>query len=83
MARENVDIMRTFVVVTLSSEGAPASQVTQKLQSLGFKTQLGNHDFVYYWDGDEIQPDQVIAFVEKVQESLKGMNVMLQFATTP
>ena len=73
--------MRTFVVVTLSSEGASATQVTNKLQDLGFKTTLGNHDFVYYWDDDDITPENVIQFVDKVQASLKGMNVLLQFAT--
>ena len=74
--------MRTFVVVTLSSEGASATQVTNKLMDLGFKTMLGSHDFVYYWDEDDVTPENVIQFVDKVQTELKGMNVFLQFATS-
>jgi len=73
-------IMRTFVVVTLSSEGGSASQVTNKLIDMGFDTTLGNHDFVYNWDKN-VEPEAVIKFVDNVQKNLHGMNVLLQFVT--
>jgi len=73
--------MRTFVVVTFSSEGGSASQVVNKLMDMGFETTLGSHDFVYHWDKNATA-ENVIALVDKVQAKLKGMNVLLQFATT-
>ncbi len=73
--------MRTFVVVTFSSEGGSASQVVNRLMDMGFETTLGSHDFVYHW-GKDATPESVIALVDKVQSKLKGMNVLLQFATT-
>ena len=72
--------MRTFVVVSLSSEGGSASQVTNKLMDMGFETTLGNHDFVYNWDKN-VEPEAVIRFVDDVQKKLQGMNVLLQFVT--
>ena len=72
--------MRTFVNVTLSSEGGSASQVANRLIDMGFETMLGSNDFVYTWDQD-VDTAQVISFVDKVQAKLKGMDVQLQFAT--
>ena len=72
--------MRTFVVVTVSSEGSSASQVTNKLIDMGFESTLGNHDFVYNWDKN-VEPEAVIRFVDDVQKKLQGMNVLLQFVT--
>ena len=74
-------IMRTFVVVTFSSEGGSASQVVNKLMDMGFETTLGSHDFVYHWD-KSATAENVIELVDKVLSKLKGMNVLLQFATT-
>jgi len=74
--------MRTFVVVTFSSEGGSASQVVNRLLDMGFETTLGSHDFVYHWGKKDVTEDEVIQLVEKVQRKLNGMNVMLQFATT-
>ena len=73
--------MRTFLIVTFSSEGSPSSQVVNRLMDMGFETTLGNHDFVYHW-GKDATPENVIALVDKLQNKLKGMNVQLQFATT-
>ena len=72
--------MRTFVVVTFSSEGGSASQVVNRLMDMGFETTFGIHDFVYTWDKNASQ-DEVISLIEDVQKKLKGMNVQLQFAT--
>lgn len=75
-----MQIMRTFVIVTFSSEGGSASQVTNKLIDMGFETTMGNHDFVYTWDKNT-SPNEVISLIDNVQKKLHGMNVQLQFAT--
>ena len=74
--------MRTFIMVTFSSEGGSASQVVNRLVDMGFEVNLGTHDFVYHWDKDKFSDEAVIGLVDKVQNKLKGMNVQLQFATT-
>lgn len=73
--------MKTYVTITVSSEGAPVSDVVKILKGMGFESTLGNHDFEYDWEGQDIVAGDVIGFVDSVQESLKGMNVRLNFTT--
>ena len=73
--------MKTYVTVTINSEGEKASIIAEKFKELGFKSTLGTHDFVYEWKGKDIAPVQVINFVDRVQMKLKGKNVLLNFTT--
>ena len=73
--------MKTYVTVTINSEGERASIIAEKFKELGFKSTLGTHDFVYEWKGKDIAPVQVINFVDRVQTKLKGKNVLLNFTT--
>ncbi len=73
--------MKTYVTVTINSEGEKASIIAEKFKELGFKSTLGTHDFVYEWKGKDIAPVQVINFVDRVQTKLKGKNVLLNFTT--
>ena len=73
--------MKTYVTVTLNSDGGLASEVTDTILDMGFNSTLGSHDFVYDWGAKDITPSQVIDLVDNVQKRLKGKNVLLQFAT--
>lgn len=73
--------MRTYITVTLSSEGGKASEITEMLGELGFQTTLGSHDFVYDWKDKTVSADMVINFIDKVQSKLKGMNVLISATT--
>jgi hypothetical protein len=76
-----VSKMRTYLTVTLSSEGGKASEITNKLADLGFDTTLGSHDFVYEWKDKSISADQVINFIDQVQSKLRGMQVLISATT--
>lgn len=73
--------MKTYISIFISSEGDKASRITEKLTGLGFETTLGGHDFVYDWKNKEITPTEVINFVDKVQNQLRGMNVRFSITT--
>jgi signal recognition particle subunit SEC65 len=81
--------MWTYVKITLSSEGAKASEIADIMKQIGFVATLGEYDFVYKWDEKGITPKTVIDFVntkviklvDEVQEKLKGKKVLLQFTT--
>ena len=73
--------LRTYLTVTLSSEGGKASVITEQLAELGFETTLGSHDFVYDWKDKTISADQVINFIDKIQARLKGMQVLISATT--
>ena len=74
--------MNTYVTVHVSSEGAKASEVAKVFQDLGFETTLGGYDFVYAWKDKHVTPEKVVDFVDKVQDRLNGMGVLLHFVTT-
>lgn len=66
--------MKTYLTVFFSSEGASPSQVTDRLQMLGFVPTHGNYDFVYNWD-DKASVKDAIWFADKVRNTLEGMHV--------
>ena len=73
--------MKTYVTVTISSDGAKASEVFSQFEAHGFKTSMGAHDLVYEWKDKSVRPEQVIELVDKVQAKLEGTNVRMHFVT--
>lgn len=72
--------METYVDVFLSSDGEKASVVFNKLKDMGLKYHMGEHDFLYDWKGITKISDE-LAFVDSIQEKLKGDGVILKFTT--
>jgi len=74
--------MKTYVELFVSSDGAPASEITEILKEMGFVVTMGNHDFSYEWpDKRDVTSADVIDFCDKVQKHLAGKEVMLKFTT--
>ena len=76
-----VSVLKTYLSLMISSNGSLASEITDTLQYLGFKTTIGSHDFEYYWKDRIVQPADVLDFINKVQDKLKGMNVRFKLTT--
>ena len=72
--------METYVDVFLSSEGEKASVVFNKLKEMGLKYSMGEHDFLYDWKGIA-KISEELAFIDGIQEKLKGDRVTLKFTT--
>ncbi len=72
--------METYVDVFLSSDGEKASVVFNKLKDMGLKYHMGEHDFLYDWKGITKISDE-LAFIDSIQEKLKGDGVILKFTT--
>ncbi len=73
--------MKTHLVLHVSSEGSSASEIVSRLKGLGFSTTLGRYDFVYDWKNKIPTLDEVIQFVDKVIERMKGTDVLMHFST--
>ena len=73
--------MKTYISMFISSEGAKASEITKTMTDLGFRTTLGSHDFVYDWKDKDKAPEEVVNFIDSVQNKLKGMNIRFSIAT--
>ena len=72
--------MKSYLVIWFNSEGGKPSEVNQRLMSLGFKPIQGTHDFVYEW-GTHVDIEEILRFGDKVQMTLKGLNVMFKIET--
>ncbi len=72
--------METYIDVFISSDGEKASVVFNKLKDMGLKYHMGEHDFLYDWKGITKISDE-LAFIDSIQEKLKGDGVILKFTT--
>jgi len=73
--------MKSYLVVWFNSEGGRPSDITQRLLSLGFKPIKGTHDYVYDWGRKNVDVDEILRFGDKVQMSLKGLDVLFKLET--
>jgi hypothetical protein len=73
-------VMKTYLTVTFSSEGAKPSEVNERLCMLGFRPAQGTYDFVYEWDRKATVQD-ALWFGDQVHEVLKGLNVLFKLET--
>jgi hypothetical protein len=72
--------MKTYLSVVVSTEGKKFSDIAGSLLSIGFKPLRGEYDYVYEWK-KAVEMDELMAFIDKVQDVLKGSNAILKFKT--
>jgi len=72
--------METYIDIFFIADGEKASIIVKKITDLGFKTYIGEHDFVYNW-GKIVDSEDVINFIDKIQANLKDTGVILKFTT--
>ncbi len=73
-------LMKTYLKVTFSSEGAKPSEIINRLRSLGFKPLIGEQDLIYEW-GENATTEDSIWFADKIQATLEGFKVLFQIET--
>jgi hypothetical protein len=72
---------QTFLLLQLSSEGAPYSDVAEILESLGFRPETDGYDFVYDW-GREATVRETLELADRIQAALKGSRVAFRIEST-
>lgn len=70
--------METYIDVFINSDGKKASIIFKKLTEMGLKYYIGEHDFVYNWKRIATI-DEELAFIDSIQEKLKGTGTILKF----
>ncbi len=64
-----------------NSEGSSPSEVKNQLLNLGFKATRGNYDFVYEWNEENADIEELIWFADKVHSALKNHKVYFTIET--
>jgi len=73
-------IVKTYLTIWFSSEGAGPVEVVMRLRSLGFKPMRGYHDHIYDWNR-KVELDEILQLTDKIHETLKGLNVLYKIET--
>ena len=72
---------KTFLLLQLSSEGAPYSEIAETLESLGFVPETDGYDFVYDW-GRAATVRETLELADRIQAALKGSRVSFRIEST-
>jgi len=72
---------QTYLLLQLSSEGAPYSEVAEVLESLGFRPETDGYDFVYDW-GRPAVVRETLELADRIQAALKGSRVAFRIEST-
>jgi hypothetical protein len=73
-------MMRTYVRMIFSTEGAGPRAVAKIMEGLGFEPALGTHDFVYKWK-KKTELEEVLDLIEKMHAAMKGMDLRYEVTT--
>ena len=73
--------MKTYLKIMFNSEGSSPSEIKNQLLNMGFKATKGNYDFVYDWNKDSADVEELVWFADKVHSTLKNSNVNFTLET--
>jgi hypothetical protein len=73
--------MKTYLTIMFNSEGSKPSEVKDQLLNMGFKVTKGNYDFVYEWNEESTNVEDLVWFADKVHSTLKKSNVYFTIET--
>ena len=72
--------METFVDVYVNANEEKASVIFKKINELGLKYHIGEHDFIYDW-GHIASISDELELADKIQSKLSGTGAVLKFTT--
>ena len=72
--------MKTYITIWFNSEGAPPTEVMERIQAMGFKPTKGHYDHVYDW-GRDPELEEIIQLANGLHEALKGLKVIYKVET--
>jgi len=72
--------METFVDVFMNADGEKGSVIFTKLNEIGLKYCIGEHDYVYDWKKIATISEE-LKLIDKIQLQLKGTEALLKFTT--
>lgn len=74
--------MKTYLIVYYNSEGAPLTEVAERLMRMGFRPIEGPYDYEYEWNQKGALED-ILEIGNQVHATLKGCKVLFKLETVP
>jgi len=72
--------LKTYLTLWFNSEGAPPSEVVERLRAMGFKPIRGYHDHVYDWK-KKVTVEDIVQLSDAVHETLRGLKILYKLET--
>ena len=72
--------MKTYLTLWFNSEGAPPSEVVERLRAMGFKPIRGYHDHVYDWK-KKVTVEDIVQLSDAIHETLRGLKILYKLET--
>ena len=73
--------MKTYLKIIFNSEGDSPSEIKDLLLNMGFKATKGNYDFVYEWNKESSDVEDLIWFADKIHSALQKSKVFFDIET--
>ncbi len=73
-------VWKTYLVMYFNAGKAKASEVVDKVESVGFKTNFGPVDFDYAWE-EKPSKKEVLELADKLTEALENTGVLFNIDT--
>ncbi len=71
---------RTYLVMYFGSE-VGMTEVSEKVESIGFVTTIGPVDFIYDWKGKVPSKKEILALGDRLAEVLRGTGAIFNLDT--
>ena len=73
--------MKTYLVMYFGTQGVLPSEITKRLEALGFVTHYGPYDFIYDWKDKQPIKEEILSLGDKVAEVLKDSGAVFNLDT--
>ncbi len=72
---------KTYLVMYFGTKGVKASEIAERVATLGFESSFGSVDFIYDWKDKKPAKDDVLALGDKLVEALNETGAIFNLDT--
>jgi len=72
---------KTYLIMYFGTQGVKSSDVSERVEDLGFESVIGSVDFVYDWKGKKPSKGEILSLGDKVVEVLDGSGAIFNLDT--
>jgi len=72
---------KTFLILYFGDKGVKPTDITKKINGIGFETRLGTFDFSYNWGEKEPSKESILALGDKVADTVKDTGIIFALDT--
>lgn len=72
---------KTYLIMYFGTQGMKSSEISERVEDLGFESVIGSVDFVYDWKGKTPSKEEILALGDKLVSVLEGSGAVFNLDT--